>query len=94
MIQIDEIEFAETYRPILDADGSWRDFFWKDDPECLIAVEQATPERRVWTLTDIGGFTLVAAGRQFVNRVAYYVTEVPWAEGEVVEVYDEEEYEE
>lgn len=92
MIRIDEIEFAETYRPILAADGHWRDFFWKDDPECLAALAEAAPERRVWTLVDIGGFTLVTAGRHFVNRLEYYVTEVPAPEGEELEVFDADDF--
>jgi hypothetical protein len=88
MIRIDEFEFAETYRPVLAADGSWRDFFWKDDAECLAALAEAAPERRVWTLVDIGGFTLVTSGRHFVNRLEYYITEVPAPQGEEVDVYD------
>ena len=93
MIRIDEFEFAATYRPILAADGSWRDFFWKDDPECLAAIAEAVEEDRVWTLVDSDGFTLVMSGKRFVNRLEYYITEVPAPKGEDVEVYDPEDYE-
>lgn len=93
MTRIDEFEFERTYRPILGPDGRWRDFFWKDDAECMAAVDAAAPERRVWTLVDADGFTLVVSGRHFVNRLEYYITEVPWPEGEEVEVYDLEDYE-
>ena len=93
MIRIDEFEFAATYRPILVTDGSWRDFLWKDDPECLAAIAEADAEDRVWTLVDADGFTLVMSGRHFVNRLEYYITEVPAAKGEDVEVYDPDDYE-
>ncbi|MHB1327545.1 MAG: hypothetical protein ACYC2K_05020 [Gemmatimonadales bacterium] len=94
MIRIDEFEFAASYRPILAADGSWRDFFWKDDPECLAAIAEADAEDRVWTLVDADGFTLVMSGKHIVNRLEYYITEVPAPREEDVEVYDPEDYEE
>lgn len=88
MIRIDEFEFAATYRPVETADGRWRDFLWKDDPECLAAVAEADAENRVWTLVDADGFTLVMSGKHFVNRLEYYITEVPAPKGDYVEVYD------
>lgn len=94
MIRIDEFEFEATYRPILAEDGRWRDFFWKDDPECLVVVAQAAAENRVWTLVDADGFTVVMSGKHFVNRLEYYITEVAAPEGEDVEVYDLADYEE
>ena len=94
MIRIDEYEFEATYRPILAADGRWRDFFWKDDPECVAAIAEADAENRVWTLVDADGFTLVVSGKHFVNRLEYYITEVPAPMGEELEVYDLEDYDE
>lgn len=93
-LTIDEFAFQDIYRPILDTDGSWRDFWWRDDPECLARLAEAAPERRVWTLVDIGGFTLVTSGRHFVNRLAYYITEVPVPDDVDVDVYDRDEFEE
>ena len=89
MIRIDEFEFEATYRPILAADGRWRDFFWKDDPECVAAIAEASAENRVWTLVDADGFTLVISGKHFVNRLEYYITEMPAPKVDV-EVYDPE----
>lgn len=37
--------------------------------------------RNVWTLLDCGdGAQWLSAGRQFVNRLGYFVTEEPWAD--------------
>lgn len=91
-ITIDEFEFQERYRPILAADGSWRDFWWPDDAECMAMLAEAAPAGRVWTLVDVDGFTLVTSGRHFVNRLAYYITEVGVPDEQTVDVFDPEEY--
>jgi hypothetical protein len=35
-------------------------------------------QRYVWTLVDADLSTLIVAGYSFVNRLSYYVCEVPW----------------
>lgn len=36
----------------------------------------------VWTYLDVDGGTVITNGYSFVNRIGYFITEVPW-EGEV-----------
>lgn len=94
LLRIDGFEFERTYRPVLDANGRWRDFLWKDDRECMAALAEAAPAGRVWTLVDADGFTLVMSGRHYVNRLEYYITDVAVPGGVTVEVYDPDELEE
>lgn len=45
-------------------------------------------EHHVWTLIDGDGKSVLISGRAFINRLSYYVTEIPWT-GDV-EVPDED----
>lgn len=89
-IVVDEGDFEERYRPILDEDGSWREF-WPGDPRAVEILAAALAERRIWTMLDVDGFTMLSSGQHFVNRLGYYVTESAVAENLDVGVYDEEE---
>jgi hypothetical protein len=42
--------------------------------------------RRVWTLLDCDGKLVVADGFHFVNRLGYYVTDVPCPDGQQIDV--------
>lgn len=95
--------WAEKYRPIknqftkggedlFDTHGEEGDFVKAQDPHC------------VWTFADGEMATLIHNGYGLVNRLGYYVTEVPWEGEDYIEVvvtedvececYDEERGEE
>lgn len=90
-VVMDEIEFEQRYLPLLDSNGSWREF-WPDVPEVVELLAVATEERRIWTMLDVDGFTMLSSGRHFVNRLGYYVSAVPVPINQDVSVYDDEEY--
>lgn len=42
---------------------------------------EATPPNRVWTLvTGDDGSDIITAGFHFVNRLGYFITEIPWTD--------------
>jgi hypothetical protein len=90
---MDEFAFEERYRPILDSNGAWRDFSWAE-PADQEQIAVAHNEDRIWTTVDIGGFVMVTAGRHFVNRLGYVITERAFERDAEIVVYDQEEYEE
>jgi hypothetical protein len=70
-------EFFNHYKPIknsirnnddypFETYGEEQDFVFAQDP------------KYVWTEVDGDGGSFIIAGRAFVNRYQYYVTEVPW----------------
>ncbi len=70
-------EFCDIYKPkpnhirgndelAFETYGEEQDFVFAQDP------------KYVWTEVDGDGGSFIIAGRAFVNRYQYYVTEVPW----------------
>lgn len=39
---------------------------------------------KVWTYMDVDGGTAVVAGRHFINRIGYLITEKPWTNDEMI----------
>ena len=83
-VEIDYMEWVERFQPMMDAgDETAKDM----DPRLPGAaftpeeIYQLDKERRVWTLMDCDGVTLVASGYHFVNMLAVYVCTVPYEEG-------------
>lgn len=62
-------DWFSRYAPVCDEQGDLIDYM-NDIPD-----DQAAPNNRVWTELDNGE---IYPGRRFVDRFAYYVTEVPW----------------
>lgn len=88
---VSEAAFEQAYRPVLDSGGAWREY-WTDDPLSANLLEEAMAERRVWTMLDVDGFTMLASGWHVVNRLGYYISRVAVPVGTDVLVYDEEEW--
>lgn len=74
-------EFVDNYKPILnkitkypsDTQNAFETYGEEQD------FVFAQPNENVWTEVDGDGGCYIIAGRHFVNRIQYYVTEVPWA---------------
>jgi hypothetical protein len=76
-------EWAEQYKPIvnaLDSNASWDlgngGTMYETYGEELVAVQNADPNC-VWTYIDTDNGTAISAGLGFVNRIGYFITEVP-----------------
>jgi hypothetical protein len=91
--RLTDIEFEDTHRPIRAKDGSWRDFSWVD-PDDIAAIHQADQERRLWTIIDFDGVVGLGSGNHFVNRLGYVITEVPVPDDLVIDVIDDDDFEE
>ena len=81
-------EFVDTYKPILNK-------ITKYPSDTQIAFETygeeqdfvfAQPEQNVWTEVDGDGGCYIIAGRHYVNRIQYYITEKPY-DSDSQEVY-------
>ncbi len=84
-------EFCDNYKPIknelvgydqthFETYGEEQDFVFAQD------------EKYVWTEVDGDGGCYIIAGKHFVNRIQYYVCEVPWdsdSQEVIVNVYKE-----
>ena len=92
-LRLTDFEFEDTYRPIRAKDGSRRDFSWVD-PDDLAAIQQADRECRLWTIIDFDGVVGLGSGWHFVNRLGNVITELPVPADVVIDVTDDDDFEE
>ena len=83
MTELEYDEWYEKYKPIETDHGDLMVYetYGKD----LEFIESIIEDNRVWTFVDGGDFSVITNGAMFVNRLCYYVTEVPW-EGEAGDI--------
>lgn len=81
-IDISWDEWKAKYRPLLDEDNSVRNFEWYGED---LEVLQSVTAHHVWTWRS-GDGDCVTNGIGSVNRFAYFITEVPWKDGEDIYV--------
>ena len=83
MTELEYEEWYEKYKPIETDHGDLMVYetYGKD----LEFIESIIEDNRVWTFVDGGDFSVITNGAMFVNRLCYYVTEVPW-EGEAGDI--------
>ena len=85
MIKMSVEEWEETYKPIvnhLDANASWA----SDDSDGIMFETYGAEVdfvfdqhlQNTWTYVDGEEGTYILAGRHLVNRIGYFVTEMPW----------------
>ena len=83
-----EDEWYEKYKPIknpLDPNASWNGEMFETYGEEIEFVK-STPDNFVWTLLDVDGKSLIVNGQSWVNRMGYFVCEVPWNDDEFHEI--------
>lgn len=80
--ELDWDTWVNTYKPIENpyavspaVDNS---LLFETYGEEIEFVKKYTESNQVWTLTDIDGGTGIFNGCHFVNRIAYFITEVPY----------------
>ncbi len=81
-------QWEEQYRPVtnhLDPDASFHDgdgglMFetYGQDYDHITDLASNGQANRIWTWVDGEDGTWIVSGLQFVNRIGYLVTEVPW----------------
>lgn len=80
-------EFEEQFKPIPN-------HFHENDPYLHFEtygeedefVRTFIDQKRVWTYTDIGNGSVVCEGYHWVNRLGYFITEIPWEDDTSYEV--------
>jgi hypothetical protein len=83
----DADDWVDKYKPVRNhlvddapMDGAMFETF---PPESDYVWEQHQKDpRRVWTEVDCDGVLYIIPGWHFVNRFGYYITEIPWEDGE------------
>lgn len=65
-------EWIEQYNPI--ENGRMFETYGKDKE--LVANTQ---NEYVWTLVDVEDEDMIISGKHFVNRIGYYICEIPWS---------------
>jgi hypothetical protein len=90
-ISITELEFRTVYQPIHNHLTEYAPIDWGDGfgtmfetfgKELEFVRSQATGY--VWTYLSSDGYDCVVSGYHFVNRLGYFVTQVPVSAGEFV----------
>jgi hypothetical protein len=86
-------QWEETYKPKMNhlvppEDGQQTFETYGIELGYVLGVADTQPNR-VWTVVDGEGGTYIVNGYHLVNRINYYITEVPF-EGEFLEVLDSE----
>ena len=79
-------EWVEKYKPVLDGEGCPR-AFETTGPDYDEVIPY--PANQVWTRVDCDGSMPITSGWHFVNRDAYFLTEVPFEDGIEIEVTDD-----
>ena len=83
MIELEYDEWFDKYKPITNDHDEIR--IYETYGVDLDFIESIIDDNRVWTFIDSGDFSVITNGAMFVNRLCYYVTEVPW-EGEAGDI--------
>ena len=83
MTELEYDEWYEKYKPIETDHGDI--MIYDTSGKDLEFIESIIDDNRVWTFIDGGDFSVITNGAMFVNRLCYYVTEIPW-EGEAGDI--------
>lgn len=83
MTELEYDEWFDKYKPITNDHDEIK--VYETYGVDLEFIESIIEDNRVWTFIDGGDFSVITNGAMFVNRLCYYVTEVPW-EGEAGDI--------
>ena len=82
-IELEYDEWFDKYKPITNDHDEIK--VYETYGVDLEFIESIIEDNRVRTFLDGGDFSVITNGAMFVNRLCYYVTEVPW-EGEAGDI--------
>lgn len=75
-IEMDRIDWEEKFKPIpnhIEKGTMMFETFGKE-----LDFVRSCPPSNVWTLLDVDGDLCLSEGFHFVNRLGYYITEIPY----------------
>jgi hypothetical protein len=88
-IELDYDEWVETYKPILnhiDTNASFDGMMFETYDE-EYAFVKATDANRIWMYGDgDDGGSYIWSGWGFVNRIGYFITEVPFPDNTTIQI--------
>jgi hypothetical protein len=70
-------EWAEKFKPIKNKFSKHDELMYETYGEEVDYVRAIDP-KYVWTYVDGDMCSLIVAGYHYVNRIGYYITEIPW----------------
>ena len=81
-------DFADKYKPVpnLMVDPNGHSYMFETYGEEVEQVK-AQPIQNIWTLVDTADAFLIVSGWRIVNRLGYFITEVPYDEDTQNEEY-------
>jgi hypothetical protein len=92
-LEMDFDEWFDTYKPIpnnIDKNASFDGHMFETYGDEVEFVKKAHPNH-VWMYGDgDDGGSFVWSGWGFVNRLGYFITELPWPEGVTIQVMVDE----
>ena len=83
MTDLEYDAWFDKYKPITNDHDEIR--IYETYGADLEFIESIIEDNRVWTFIDSGDYSSIVNGAFFVNRLCYYVTEIPW-EGEAGDI--------
>ena len=83
MTELEYDEWFDKYKPITNDHDEIK--VYETYGVDLEFIESIIDDNRVWSIIDGGVYSVITNGAMFVNRLCYYVTEVPW-EGEAGDI--------
>ena len=84
-------EFVEKYKPIqnhIDINCNHEGLMFETYGEELEFVKESDPHC-IWTLTDCDDTIIIQSGFHYVNRLGYFITEVPFTAEDNILVIEE-----
>jgi hypothetical protein len=79
-------EFEEQFKPINNKFSKDPDLKMFETYGRELDYVKAQPANTIWTYLDTDGGSVTVEGMHYVNRIGYYVTEVPYVEDDSYEV--------
>lgn len=74
-------EWEATYQPTPNPAKQEHEVFWQAYYDSLRDIPKSVPHERIWTMIDGDGiYAHLVSGIHIVNRLGYFVTDVPWTE--------------
>lgn len=82
-----EQRWVQDFQPVINPNNNWGGSYsaWETYGNDLTHVLEQDP-RTIWTEVDGEGGTYIIPGMHYVNRIQYYITAVPWADENNIEV--------
>lgn len=80
-------EWVEKYKPLKNQYGDIQMFeTYGTDVEFV----KSQPENKIWTLADAGEGSIIVSGWHVVNRIGYYITDIPFEKETWVDIEEDE----